>query len=229
MRKCLGWYLRIFRYSDLFKILNCFELADGCERIFCLEGEAAGYEDVDTGFYYSRGSVGIYATIYLNECVAATRVDHLAQTLNLVYRRLNELLTSKAWIDGHDEYHVGIGKDFFHCRKWGRGIQRNAGFHSGSMYLLDGAVQMKACLGMNGHHRCSQFGGSFDELLWMHHHEVNIHLFLATSAHGIEHGEAERDVRYKLAVHDVEVEPVGFATVNHFDLAFEMKKVCCKE
>jgi hypothetical protein len=43
--------------------------------------------------------------------------------------------------------------------------------------------------------------------------------------YGFQNRHSVRDVWYKNAVHDVNVEPVGFACVYHFDVALQVSKI----
>ena len=62
-------------------------------------------------------------------------------------------------------------------------------------------------------------------LLGMHNHEVYVQLFFASLAHGLQHGEAERDVRHEHAIHHVQVKPLGFAAVYHVHFSLQVQEI----
>lgn len=56
-------------------------------------------------------------------------------------------------------------------------------------------------------------------------HQVNIERFLSMLADGLDHGHAERDIGNEDAIHDIEVEPVGLAAVDHIDVTLQVSEV----
>ena len=93
------------------------------------------------------------------------------------------------------------------------------------MYFLDGAVQMCAGLVVYIHHHRTQSGGLLNVALRLHNHEVHVEWFLANLRYSFEYRETKRDVRYKDAIHDVEMQPVGIAAVDHVDVVGKMREV----
>ena len=111
----------------------------------------------------------------------------------------------------------------------GVGIERHACFHAGIVYLLDGAVQVGACLVVYVHHVGSEGFDLPSELARVNNHQVYVERLLANLGHGLQHGESETDVGHKDAVHHVEVEPIGFTAVNHVDVLAQIGEVGSKE
>ena len=70
----------------------------------------------------------------------------MAQSCQLAYGVLNELLSSEAWIHTHQQHHVHIADNVFeHADRCGW-VQCYTGFHSSGMNLLYGTVKVGACL-----------------------------------------------------------------------------------
>ena len=88
---------------------------------------------------------------------------------------------------------------------------------------------MGACLDMDVHHHGAKLGSLFDVLLWMYNHVVYIKRFLTLLCHSFQHGEAKRDVGNEDTVHDVQMQPLCFAAVNHFELAVQVQEVSSKQ
>ena len=63
----------------------------------------------------------------------------------------------------------------------------------------------------------------------MHNHEMHVQRLLAFLCHGLYHRESEGDVRNEHTVHDVEMQPVGLAGIDHLNVGFEVKEICRKK
>ena len=79
------------------------------------------------------------------------------------------------------------------------------------------------------HEHGTKFRRAVDILLGMHNHEMDIHRLLQCLSYRRQYRETERDVRDKLSVHDVEMQPISFATVNHLYVSVKMQEIRCKQ
>ena len=86
-------------------------------------------------------------------------------------------------------------------------------------------MQMDRSLVMDVHHHRTEFGGLLDVTFRALYHVVHVEGFLTDLRYCLENGEAEGDVGDERAVHHVEVKPVSLTTVDHVDVAVEMKEV----
>ena len=93
------------------------------------------------------------------------------------------------------------------------------------MYLLDGAVQMYASLEVYVHHHGARGSHLLDVVFGMYNHKMHVERLLALLSHSLDNGEAERDVGYENAVHNVQMKPVGLTVVDHLDVLREVDEV----
>jgi ABC-type Fe3+-citrate transport system substrate-binding protein len=63
-------------------------------------------------------------------------------------------------------------------------------------------------------------------VLGVNNHKVDVERFLANLGYRLNDGESKRDVGYEDTVHNVEVEPVGIAAVDHLDVSLKVQEVC---
>jgi hypothetical protein len=78
---------------------------------------------------------------------------------------------------------------------------------------------------MNGQHFGAGLPEAGDVPLRLHDHQVHIKRLARVLADGVQHREPEGDVRHEDPVHDVDVEPVGFAAVDQFHIALEVAEI----
>ena len=190
---------------------------------------AACHEHVGSCLHERGGGVGVDTAIDLDEGVAACALDEFFELFDFLDGVLDELLAAEAGVDGHEEYHVYVLDDVFKHVDGGVGIEGDACFHACLVYLLDGAVQVGAGFVVDVHHVGSEGFDLLGELAWVDYHEVHVEGFLAQLGYGFKYGETEADVGHEDAVHDVEMEPVGIAAVDHVDVFAQVGKVGRKE
>ena len=97
------------------------------------------------------------------------------------------------------------------------------------MDLLYGSVQMRTGFVVHIHHHGTEFGGLFNILFGMHNHEMHIQRLFTHLAYSLENRKTERDIGHEHAIHDVHMQPICLAVVNHFDFVFQVKKVGCQQ
>ena len=138
---------------------------------------------------------------------------------------LDEFLTAKTWVHRHEKHHVNILDDVFEHVDGGMRIERHTSLHASIVYLLDRAMQMGTCFVMRVHHVSAKGFDLLSELARVNNHQVDIKRFLANLGDSLKDGKSETDVGHENAVHYIEVEPVGFTTVNHVDVLCQIGKV----
>src|SRR5206468_13052297 len=72
---------------------------------------------------------------------------------------------------------------------------------------------------------CAGLGKWFDEYFRARTHEVDIKRHARERANDLHDLRAEGDVRHEMAIHDVEMEPVGFGAVGAHGLSRESSKI----
>ncbi len=90
---------------------------------------------------------------------------------------------------------------------------------------------VKMCTGfvMNGKHVSTGILKSMNIAVRLFDHQVSIERFLRKAADCLDHGDAERDIRNKHTVHNVEMDPLGLRTVKHIDILIKGCKISGKE
>ena len=78
---------------------------------------------------------------------------------------------------------------------------------------------------MEGDDVCTRLGEGFEILFRLHNHQVDIQGFLGFLLNRLNDRDSEGDIGHEAAVHHVTVEPVGFAAVDHLDVAFQVQEV----
>ena len=81
-----------------------------------MEHVAASNKHVDTSFNKAWGSFLLYTAIDFDEGFRTSLVNQFAQALNFLNGVLDELLTTKAWVHTHQQYHVDIRDDILEQR-----------------------------------------------------------------------------------------------------------------
>lgn len=194
-------------------------------RVGRAEDGAAGHEHVGPGLDKAPARFAVDAAVHLDERVRAAAVYEFAQAARLVDGVLNKLLPAEAGVHRHEHHQVEVGHDFFQARHGGMRVERHAGHHAFGFDLLNDAVQVGAGFVVYVHYLGAQSLYFTDELLGLHDHQVDVERFAGGPGHGLHNGETERDVGHEYAVHDVEVEPVAFAFVEHFDVALQVGEI----
>ena len=152
-------------------------------------------------------------------------LEQLARPPDLADRFRNERLRAEARVDRHDEQQVEVGGDLAHA------VDRRGRVHGDTRLaaqLLDAhhlAVQVRRGLDMDGQHRRARLGEALEVLLRFHDHEVHVERQRGEPSAGLDDLGAERQVRHEAAVHDVDVQPVGAAGLDHGELIGEAGEV----
>ena len=130
----------------------------------------------------------------------------------------NELLTAETGVHAHEQHQVefmdNVLEQVHRCR-WVKG---NTGHHSGILYLCNGTVQVRAGLVVDIHNFCAQILYRRQIVHWFNYHKMHIKRFLAQFGNIFEHRRAEREVWDEHAVHNINVQPLARAAVNHLQI-----------
>src|SRR5687768_15155309 len=69
----------------------------------------------------------------------------------------------------------------------------------------------------------------FSELGWLFNHQVYIQRFFRGFSEKINDHRTETDIRYKSAIHYIQVIPIRFAFIEHFAIGREIQEICGKK
>jgi hypothetical protein len=173
------------------------------------EDRRARHEDVCPGRDDRRCVVGGDTPVDLKSGHGSGVVEELAGLAQAMEGSGNEPLSPEAWIDRHHEDEVEIRNDVTENVHGGGWVDRHAGSDSELANLLHGAVQVRTRFHMNG----QDLGPGFSEVLEIPlgclDHEVDVEEPFGHPRHGSRDGGAQRDVRYEVAIHDIDVDPLG--------------------
>jgi hypothetical protein len=78
---------------------------------------------------------------------------------------------------------------------------------------------------MHSHDACAAVTHLRDELLGFNDHQVGVEWLVAQALNVLDDGEAKGDIGDEDTVHNVEMEQVGAATVDHVDVALQVAEV----
>jgi hypothetical protein len=95
------------------------------------------------------------------------------------------------------------------------GIKGYTCHSSGLPDSLNRPVQMLTSFVMHSDHVSSGFAETVDIPVGIHDHEMHIHRLFRATLYMIQHREAEGNIRDEQAIHDIEMQPVGFTPVHH--------------
>ena len=122
---------------------------------------------------------------------------------------MDEFLTAKAWVHGHHKNHVHHVEQIFDRLSRGRRVQRHASLNALGFNRLNGAVNMRASLDVRGDHIGTRFGVGFDIGIDGRDHQVHVHERFHMRAERFDGGRAKGQVRDKVTIHHVHMNPVS--------------------
>ncbi len=211
------------------RLVERLQPVDGFGWVGIAEDEAASYEHVGSGFDALRCCCAIDSAVDFDESAKALFADHLAQATDFAKRVVDELLSAEARIDRHEEYHVDlgeyVGKEFDGRVR----VECDCRPHAAGAYLLQSAVEMRASLVVYVEQVGAEVAEERDVALWIDDHEVYVERLLGYLLDAFDYGRAERDVGNEDAIHNIDVDEVGFGVVDHFALLSKVTEVGRKD
>eukprot|EP01039_Chlorochromonas_danica_P020664 gene20665-biopygen12614 len=121
---------------------------------------------------------------------------------------MHEALASEAGIDGHDQQQVDLIKHvldrFRRCLR----VENDAGLRAKLSDPLQAAVQVRPGFRMNTDDVRTSVPKRLEKGIRWRDHEVHIERYADMRPDGFHDIRAERDVRYEVSVHHVDVQPV---------------------
>jgi len=139
---------------------------------------------------------------------------------------VDELLPPKTRVDGHNEDQVEVFDDVFQHADRGMRIEGDTRLTPGGFNLLYHPVEVIGRFGVDGNTVRAGFGKAFDVAAGRVDHEVNVEKFCRVFSDLLDDELPEGDVGHEVAVHHVEVKPVGFGGVDKVDGLIEAAEVC---
>ena len=130
----------------------------------------------------------------------------------------NELLPAEAGIHGHHQHEIELLEHIVERLGGRRGVEGDAGLLAQGLHPLDRAVEVRPGLGMDGDDVGAGFGEGVEERIDRRNHEVNVERLGGVRPKRLHHRRTDRQVGHEMAVHDVDVDPVGAGLIDraHF-------------
>ena len=106
-----------------------------------------------------------------------------------------------------------------------RRVQRDAGLLAQRFDVLDCPVKMRAGFGMNGHDVRAGVGEGIEERIGRRDHQVDVERLPRVEAKRLHHARTDGEVGHKMAVHHVDMDPVGAGLVDRMHFLAELREV----
>ena len=108
-------------------------------------------------------------------------------------------------------------------------VQRHAGLAAKLADPGQRAVQMRAGLGMDSDDLGTGVGIGIQQRIRIGHHQVRIEQLVGNRAKRLDHRRAKGQVRHKMAVHHIEMDPVCAGAVDGRHLVGQSGEIRCKD
>ena len=86
-------------------------------------------------------------------------------------------------------------------------------------------MEVRAGIGMDGDDVGAGFGEGIEKAIDRRNHEVDVERLLGVRAQRFDHRRADGEIGDEMAVHHVDVQPVGAGFVHRADLLAELREV----
>lgn len=176
-----------------------------------------------------RGGFERDAAIHAHVTLEAELFAPLAGLLDFGDGFVDERLTAEARIDRHDEEGVDVAEEGFHGAHGGGGIDREAGAEPEGADFPEDSFHARAQFHMDDELVGAGLLEGLEEDFGAGAHQVDVEEESREGADGADDGGAEGDIGNEVAVHDVEVEPVGAGARGAGDFAVESGEIGCEQ
>ena len=196
---------------ERFSALPAAQIADrGCVIVRAKNG-GAGDENVRAGFDADARGFGVDAAIDFDVQFAAIPIAPRFRALHFFYHLGPERLTPKTRMHRHDEKEIDGREKRRDCFEGRGGIQGKPDTASGGSNRAQRFrhVMFRFGFDMDGDGIRAGIEEAGEVVIGVLDHEMNIERELRQFAHGGDNGGPEGNVIDEVAIHDVEMEPIG--------------------
>src|SRR5215212_2137923 len=166
-----------------------------------------GDQNVRSGAGQSAGVRRRHAAV--NFDVDITAADHFADLRDAAYRAGHEVLAGKAGVDAHHQHQVDEVEDLGdRCQRCGW-VESDAGALAERAHRLQRTVDVRTGFDVDGEAVGAGFGEGGEVRVGRRDHQVDVERLLGDAADGADHHRADGEIRHEVAVHDIDVDPVG--------------------
>jgi 23S rRNA (uracil1939-C5)-methyltransferase len=170
---------------------------------------AARHEHVGAGRSSMRDGVGADAAINLDIDVVAAGVGHGPYLGDLGRHGRNVGLTAEAGVHRHHQHQINQVEHMGHGRRRRRRIEGDRRLDAERANVAEGAMQMLAGFGVHDEPLATSVDVTGRQFVRGEHHEVRLERKLGVLSAGRDEVGPERQIRNKLAVHDVPLDAIG--------------------
>lgn len=203
--------------------------ADSGSRVVGMEDGTACNENIRAGGKDAAGILLVHASVHLNKRrkIAAgylgTDITYLVQCFGY------ERLSSKSREDRHKENHIHLIQIRVKPMNINVGIDGEAGTHLLCTDKRKYGHRVINRLKMKPYAPRPCVAETLHVFLRVNNHQMHVQGFVGVLSECFHHGESERDVGHERAVHDIDMEEVGFAAVDALNLTLEVAEVGTKD
>ena len=169
------------------------------------------------------------AAINANAIIQITLLAPSLRLLDLGNRLMDEFLPAETGVHRHDQKRIDLLQVRQHMTDRGRRIDGKPGFFSERTDLPQERHDLLAKFNVDIDLVCAGFGKRFQQNFGARTHQVNIEKHLRDRPHRFDHLWAKGKIWHKMAVHDVEVQPLGIGFADARGLFSEAAKISRKK
>ena len=188
-----------------------------------LEGGGARNEGVRTGGGHEGSGLRRHAAVDLDIDVAVA--DHRLHAPNLVADGGDEGLAAETGVHRHQEHQIHHVEHRLDGGFMGARVENHAGLLAQCSDGLERPMQVRACFRMDADDVCACLGEGLEVGIDRGDHQMHVEHLPGVGAQGFDHVWTDGDVRHEMAVHHVDVDPVGAGGVDGADLLAELGEV----
>ena len=185
------------------------------------EGRGSSHENV--GARVDRPARGAYidAPVDFEVDEEALLVDLLPDRLDLAQLALDEPLPAEAGIDAHDKHQIDLFQDVIEHLRRSRRVESDSGALAERPDRLEGAVEMRPGFRMDGDDVRPRLSEGLEERIGRRNHQMDVERLGAVRPQRLHHGRADGEVGHEMAVHHIDMDPVGAGFVDGAHLLAE--------
>ena len=201
------------------------ETADGGAEVGLAEEGGAGDEGICAGGEALGGGLRVDAAVDLDFEAEFFLFSPLGGGLDFWEGFGDEGLSAESGVNGHDEEEVDVLEVGAGVVDWGGGVEGKSGLEAGGLDLAEEGLDFGAEFGVDGDGVGAGGLERLDEDFGALAHEVDVEEEGGEGAEGFDDVGAEAEVGDEVAVHDVEVEPLGAGAVDALEFSVEAGEV----
>ena len=193
------------------------------------ENGRAGHQDIGARFNCQPCGFRIDTAIHLQVTCGLDPFDHLADAPDLWQGRLEKLLMSETRVDRHDQYLIDVGQDLFQHSPRRSRVDRHAGALTQTLDAVNGAMQVSVAFPMNEKRVGACLDKLIEEKVRRRDHQVRFEGKPRYSPERMDNRRSHREVGNEVAIHDIDVNPIGAGPLRLGHLLSQMAEICRKE